>query len=192
MRDALIVFVRKPELGKVKTRLARETGTQKALEIYNRLLQHTFELASPLPCDKYTFVTEKQDTAFWDGFYEEVQQGDDLGMRMHNAFDTLFERGYKKLVIIGSDCPQLDTPRVQQAFDLLNEYDIVTGPAADGGYYLLGMKNLHPDLFQNKKWSTGTVFADTMQDIERLQLKHAVLPVLSDVDELKDVPAGWL
>jgi rSAM/selenodomain-associated transferase 1 len=192
MQDALIVFVRRPELGKVKTRLAADVGIHKALEIYKKLLQHTFETASPLRCDKYTFVTEDSGTPFWDGFFCEQQQGVDLGMRMHHAFDVIFKKGYKKAVIIGSDCLQLTTALIQRAFYQLDKHAIVTGPAYDGGYYLLGMKQLHAGLFQNKPWSTTTVYRDTIQDIKKMGLKHARLPVLPDVDRVADVPEAWL
>jgi rSAM/selenodomain-associated transferase 1 len=192
MQDALIVFVRKPELGGVKTRLAKEVGAHQALAIYEKLLRHTFEIIQSLPCDKYTFVSGEGITTFWDGYSCIQQKGDDLGARMHNAFDVLFKKGYHNLVIIGSDCLQLTTALLQQAFAQLQEHDVVIGPATDGGYYLLGMKQLHTQLFRNKSWSTATVYHHTVQDINEAHLKLFQLPMLSDVDEAADVPAEWL
>lgn len=192
MQEALIVFVRKPELGKVKTRLANSVGAPKALEIYQKLLQHTFNLASPLRFDKYTFVAGSSSAVYWNGFFCEQQQGRDLGSRMHHAFDILFKKGYTRVVIIGSDCLQLTTALVQQAFEQLNRHAVVIGPAVDGGYYLLGLNRPYPELFQNKAWSTATVYTNTLQDIEKMGLKHFRLPMLPDVDEVTDVPAAWL
>jgi rSAM/selenodomain-associated transferase 1 len=192
MTDALIVFVRRPEPGKVKTRLAAAIGNLKALAIYNKLLEHTFEITRPLDCDKYTFVADGDGTAFWNGFSVAQQEGADLGQRMHHAFTALFKKGYGRVVIIGSDCEQLNTPLLQQAFARLAEYPVVLGPATDGGYYLLGLTHLYPALFQNKNWSTHTVLADTLHDLEMMQVTPFLLPTLSDVDELKDVPPAWL
>lgn len=192
LRDALIVFVRRPEAGKVKTRLAAAIGADRALAVYNKLLQHTEAIARPLHCDKYTFVADGDGAAFWDGFFVRQQQGAGLGQRMHHAFDALFKNGYRRVVIIGSDCAELTTPLLQQAFDALHKSSVLIGPATDGGYYLLGLTELLPSLFQNKSWSTGTVLADTLRDLHHLQRTPVLLPRLSDVDEITDVPAGWL
>jgi len=191
-KKALIVFARKPVAGAVKTRLAATIGNEKALNIYVRLLKHTKNVITPVNCDKYVFLTESGQDNFWAGFINEVQQGDTLGARMHNAFELLFSSGYNKVLIIGSDCPHLTTNIVEEGFNKLISNDIVIGPATDGGYYMLGMKKLYQKLFENKSWSTAFVFDDTMRDIVTLALSHHLLPELSDVDEEKDVPAEWL
>lgn len=191
-KNALILFVRKPEPGKVKTRLAAQIGNEQALEIYKKLLQHTREVTETLNADKYLFGTETANDVCWNGFHNVKQQGEDLGIRMKNAFEMLFEKGYNKVVIIGSDCPSLTSGLIERSFNELNQNDVVMGPAEDGGYYLLGMKKLWNSFFLNKTWSTTTVFEETVRDFREMQLKYSLLPVLNDVDEEKDIPEDWL
>ena len=191
---ALIIFARKPELGKVKTRLAAQIGDEAALRIYIRLLEHTRAVAKSCDCDTHIFLTEQDgDDFFWQGFAQHVQAVGDLGEKMQKAFVALFEKGYKRLVIVGSDCPGLQAAHVQAALDALADHDVAIGPAADGGYYLLGMNRLHGRLFQNKRWSTDSVCSDTIADMQALQLRCAMLPTLHDVDTVEDLQtAGWL
>lgn len=192
-KKALIIFARKPEKGKVKTRLAATIGEEKALQIYLLLLEHTREIAKKICCDCFVFLTEPTKDNFWDGFFCEQQQGITLGEKMMHAFEILFKRGYNQCIIIGSDCPDLQKEIVENAFQyLLNNNDVVIGPAEDGGYYLLGMKKLIPALFINKEWSTEKVFKNTIADIENLNLTYRILPVLNDVDEEKNIPQQWL
>ena len=101
---------------------------------------------------------------------------------MKEAFVTLFEMGFEKVLIIGSDCLELSTPIIEQAFELLNEKEVVIGPASDGGYYLLGMKKLFPNLFENKQWSTEHVFQQTIDDLQKEDIDYDVLITLTDVD----------
>lgn len=191
MKQGLIVFVRKAELGKVKTRLAATIGDQKALHIYKELLQHSFEIANAIDADKFVFYhSEFENNDLWtaERFFKFVQINNDLGKKMNHAFTSLFEKGYEKAVIIGSDCFELDATIVNEAFESLNYNDVVIGPAKDGGYYLLGMKKIHSFIFENKEWSTSTVYNDTMADFRNQQLSFYVLPLLTDVDTEKD----WL
>ena len=192
VKKGLIIFARKPVLGQVKTRLAATIGDLKALNIYKRLLTHTRSVASLSTCHGFAFLTEKDEDDFWNGFSCELQSGDSLGDRMHEAFDLLFRKGYHHCVIIGSDCPKLTKEIINSAFDNLETNDIVIGAAADGGYYLLGMKKLHSSLFKNKNWSTENVFIQTLIDIKKQELTYHTMPVLNDVDEEKDIPAEWL
>lgn len=192
VKKGLIIFARKPVLGQVKTRLAATIGDLKALNIYKRLLTHTRSVASLSTCHGFAFLTEKDEDDFWNGFSCELQSGDSLGDRMHEAFDLLFRKGYHHCVIIGSDCPKLTKEIINSAFDNLETNDIVIGAAADGGYYLLGMKKLHSSLFKNKNWSTENVFIQTLIDIKKQGLTYHTMPVLNDVDEEKDIPAEWL
>ena len=108
--------------------------------------------------------------------------GNDLGVRMHNAFKLAFEKGYKSVVLIGSDCFELSTHDLEEAFFSLEKKDVIVGPAKDGGYYLLGMNKLHHQLFENKTWSSENVLLDTLLDIENLNLNYQLLDTLSDVD----------
>jgi rSAM/selenodomain-associated transferase 1 len=192
MKSALIIFVRKPELGKVKTRLAAEIGEEEALKVYVKLLEHTRQIASRTEVGHFVFEAGESSGDFWKHFARQEQQGADLGTRMKNAFTLVFEKGYEKAVIIGSDCLELTSDCLNRAFLFLDDADVVVGPANDGGYYLLGMKKLYVELFEGKQWSTEHVFAATIRNIEQLGLTYKLLKVLNDVDEKKDVPADWL
>jgi rSAM/selenodomain-associated transferase 1 len=186
----LMVFVRNPVLGKVKTRLAQTMGNERALEIYLLLLEHTLQIASKADCDKavyYSDYIESEEDWVAKHFKQCTQTGKDLGERMANAFQTAFASGYKKVVIIGSDCLELHARDINEAFEKLQYTDAVVGPAKDGGYYLLGLNAFHPAFFQNKKWSTENVFLDTLIDLQNLKLSFDVLPTLSDIDEEKDL-----
>ncbi|MDN5203539.1 TIGR04282 family arsenosugar biosynthesis glycosyltransferase [Fulvivirgaceae bacterium BMA10] len=189
-KNALIIFVKNPELGKVKTRLAATIGKPKALEIYKLLLSRTKEITSSLDCDKIVFYTDFIDKDdLWDNhqYHKQLQNGHDLGDRMLNAFDHVFRAGYESACIIGSDCYELTSQTIQEAFDQLTQREVVVGPTMDGGYYLLGMNKLHRDFFVHKKWSTSTVYADTLTDIKTHKLMYSTLELLSDVDEEKDL-----
>lgn len=191
---ALILFTKNPELGKAKTRLAKTIGDQKALEIYIKLLQHTRELVALLEVSKFLFYSDRiEENDAWnnDEYIKKVQKGADLGQRMQHAFEAAFDLGYKKVIIIGSDCYELNSKIVTQAFDSLNENDTVIGPTFDGGYYLLGMTQFHAELFQNINWSTETVFEETMTILKNNQLSSFSLEKLTDIDEEKDLPQHW-
>ncbi|MEP7253972.1 MAG: TIGR04282 family arsenosugar biosynthesis glycosyltransferase, partial [Ginsengibacter sp.] len=165
MKSALIIFVRNPVLGKVKSRLAATLGPEKALEIYKALLKHTRDISVDLFCDKFIFYEDfVNENDLWpnDVYKKYLQEGSDLGSRMEKAFKQLFDSRYEKVVIVGSDCYELSDNAIKNAFYLLSENDIVIGPASDGGYYLLGMKKFIPQLFEDKKWSSETVYIDTI------------------------------
>ncbi len=190
MKSALIIFVRNPVLGKVKSRLAATLGNEKALAIYKALLAHTRNISLDLPVDKFIFYEDfvNQDDLWQNNIYNKfLQEGDDLGCRMKNAFQSLFEKKYEKIIIIGSDCYELSTGIIIEAYNLLSENDVVAGPASDGGYYLLGMKNFIPSLFDNKNWSSDTVYFDTINQIKALQYKFSSLDLLNDVDVESDI-----
>ncbi|WP_026898057.1 TIGR04282 family arsenosugar biosynthesis glycosyltransferase [Daejeonella oryzae] len=188
--EALIIFIKNPLEGKVKTRLAVGIGDKNALVIYKYLLDHTQKISSDISAKKYLFYDEIID--FKDNWpetiYEKhVQSGSDLGLRMQNAFNLAFQNGHKQVVIIGSDCIDLDAATITEAFKKLHTRDFVIGPALDGGYYLLGMKSPEHILFENKIWSSSTVAAQTLEDINRLQKTCYILPSLSDIDTIDDL-----
>lgn len=189
-----MIFVRKPEWGKVKTRLAAAVGNDAALTIYQKLLQHTHSVTSVLKCDKYVYYAESggENDPWQQGYEKKLQVSGDLGERMKAAFAELFEKGYQKICIIGSDCFELTTALVETAFLQLNNHDVVIGPALDGGYYGLGMKDSLKDLFAGINWSTEQVLTQTKALVERQALSYWQLPVLPDVDTLADVPETWL
>lgn len=191
MKRALIIFVRNPQLGKVKTRLAAQIGDEKALLVYGRLLEHTRKVALDSNCTKYVFVTEPLAIDSWKIFREMEQIGESLGERMFHAFQSVFEKGYDQVIIIGSDCPGLTPAHIHHAFESLERYDAVVGPAQDGGYYLLGLNGLYREIFENKAWSTSSVFTDTMNSIDQLKLSCKVMELLTDVDLEEDLPDDW-
>jgi uncharacterized protein len=187
-KNALIIFTRNPELGRCKTRLTKTIGDKAALEIYKHLIKHTVNTSKKSNADKYVFYSEnitKED--FWNPeiFKKKLQYGNDLGARMENAFTELFQLGYEKVIIIGSDLLDLTTQHINDAFNLLNKTDIVIGPAKDGGYYLLGMKTLHATIFKNKDWGTSSVLNDTINDIQNCTF--SLLEALNDIDTFEDV-----
>ena len=192
VKKGLIIFARKPVLGKVKTRLAATIGDAKALDIYKKLLIHTRSVALTCECDGFAFLTEMDGLDFWNEFSCQLQVGDSLGDKMREAFSLLFSKGFEQCIIIGSDCPSLTKEIVDNAFENLKTNDVVIGKARDGGYYLLGMKTLHRAFFNNKNWSTENVFNETIRDIKTLELSFKTMPVLNDVDEEGDVPKEWL
>ena len=188
-KNALIIFVRKPEYGKVKTRLAAALGKTKALEMYELLLQHTHSEAGKTEAEKFVFYADDICTDdIWNDYKKYAQRGNDLGSRMENAFKNIFDEHYENIIIIGSDCFELTSEIISLSFSLLEKNDVVIGPAKDGGYYLLGMKKMYPTIFENIPWSTSEVFNQTIQKIQLLNLNYELLPVLSDVDTVHDLP----
>lgn len=193
--NLLLIFYRNPELGKVKTRLAATIGNEKALSIYLKLAEHTQNITEGLKADKlvfYSHTIEKQDQWPDEIYQKAVQSGNDLGERMLNAFKYGVESGYKHICIIGTDCLELNQDIIQNAFNALAQHDVVLGPAKDGGYYLLGMKKVYSDFFNNKQWSTQTVAHDTLLDVLQLKASVRLLPLLSDVDVEEDLRGQWL
>ena len=192
-KNLLLIFTRNPEFGKVKTRLARDIGHQAALDIYKFLLAHTAKICTPLDTEKAVYYSEEiPNNDLWNAtvFQKKKQIGEDLGERMQNAFAEGFHLGYSKIIIIGSDLYDIETKDLEQAFNVLNNHEIVIGPAEDGGYYLLGMKQLHPKLFKNKNWGTATVLQDTINELKKSNYK--LLEKRNDVDlysDIKDHPA---
>ncbi|TVZ26781.1 hypothetical protein JM83_1771 [Gillisia sp. Hel_I_86] len=187
-RNLLLIFTRNPELGKVKTRLAKDLGDQTALDIYKFLLDHTVAVTSSLPITKEVHYSETiRENDIWDAsIYQKKQQvGEDLGDRMKNAFIEGFKNGYSNIIIIGSDMYDINSKELMDAFKELDAKDFVIGPAEDGGYYLLGMRKLEPAIFANKEWGTQSVLKATLQDIDRENI--AILEVKNDVDYYSDI-----
>ena len=186
--NLLLIFTRNPELGKCKTRLAAVIGDESALEIYKFLLARTAEITKDLKADKAVFYSKTVvDQDLWDSrdYYKKQQEGQDLGERMLNAFKWGFEQGYQKILIIGSDLYDLSSKDLDEAFETLDNNSFVLGPASDGGYYLLGMKKLKKELFQDKPWGKESVLEDTLYDLQD-ETVH-LLEVRNDVDRYEDI-----
>ena len=187
-KNLIIVFVRTPEIGKVKTRLAKSIGDQSALTIYKLLLKHNAAVLHDLSFSKVVYYSEiVRENDYWDAtiFQKKVQKGSDLGERMQNAFETEFKEGYEKILIIGSDLFDLKPTHITTAFEALETHDITIGPSLDGGYYLLGMKELYHTLFKNKKWGTDSVLEHTLKDLKQQNIK--LLEALNDIDIFEDL-----
>jgi len=187
--NALIIFVKNLIEGHVKTRLAATLGNDGAMNIYKQLLKNTQNTIDTFETDKIVFYSDFIEEEIWGNnfFQNQIQQGNDLGERMKNAFKSSFTVGYEKIVIIGTDCPGINKDILENAFMALNNLDIVIGPATDGGYYLLGMKKEYPFLFQNIEWSTHRVLQQTIDCCNKNRLSYFLLPELSDIDEEKDL-----
>lgn len=192
-KELLLIFTKNPVAGKVKTRLAKDIGDEKALEIYKFLLLHSVKLTEKIRVDKQVYYSDEiQLEDIWDNtiFMKRQQEGNDLGRRMMNAFKAGFSEGYERIVIIGTDLFDITSKDIEDAFKNLIGNDYVIGPAADGGYYLLGMKSLNSKVFNNKEWGTSKVLQDTLKDLEGKSLK--LLKTRNDVDvldDIKEVPA---
>lgn len=186
--NLLLIFTRNPELGKCKTRLASKVGDRAALDIYHFLLQHTHHITVGSKAHKQVYYSEEVwEDDIWESLYydKRLQRGKDLGERMENAFRDGFKAGFKKIVVIGSDMYDLSPSDLEGAFRALDEHDYVVGPAADGGYYLLGMRALYGPLFKNKPWGTHTVLQETMQHLKNKNTK--LLKTKNDVDLYEDI-----
>lgn len=189
--NAIIIFQKNLVQGKVKTRLAASLGHPQALEIYKDLIAFTYR--------QLREITDADIWVFYSEFFEEIegnfrnqirgkmiQEGADLGKRMENAFTTIFGFGYKKAVLIGTDCPEITPIILENALISLQNYEVVIGPALDGGYYLIGMGKVFPSLFYQIPWSTENVFPITLERINQANVSHFTLPVLSDIDAEED------
>jgi rSAM/selenodomain-associated transferase 1 len=190
MKQAVLIFAKNLIHGEVKTRLAETIGNDRAFSVYKELLQHTKDITKNIDADKTIFYSNNIDEKdIWkhETYKKQMQKGNDLGERMLNAFEHAFKNGYEEVVIIGTDCFELTSSIINDAFTFLKKHDIVIGPAKDGGYYLLGMKKLYPELFQNIYWSTENVLIQTIAVCSKGSLTYHLLQQLSDVDEEKDL-----
>jgi uncharacterized protein len=188
-RTALIIFQKNEVRGKVKTRLAATVGDEAALKIYKILINYTHQVIQSLPVDTYIFFSDfiPDDTsAIPIDFSFKIQSRGDLGERMKNAFQMLFNLGYQKILILGTDCADLQTIHIESALEKLNKVDVVIGPAEDGGYYLLGMKKFSNTLFEEIEWSTINVFNQTVAKLNQANLTYDTTTILSDIDREED------
>ncbi|MCF6267309.1 MAG: TIGR04282 family arsenosugar biosynthesis glycosyltransferase [Desulfuromusa sp.] len=194
----LLVFSKYPLAGKVKTRLIPALGAEVAAQLHRRLAESAIDMAQSWTREisrNTTRVTvhytgaEEKDFCSWLGSdldYQEQPAGN-LGRRMCFAFESAFECGIKHVIGIGTDVPALTPALLRQADKNLKDHDVVLGPAADGGYYLIGMNSFHPELFVGIDWGTGQVYAQTQKICIRFGLRTADLLMLNDVDRPEDL-----
>jgi hypothetical protein len=191
-RNFLGFFAKYPEPGKVKTRLAKHIGAEKAASFYQRITEYVLKRTAPLDFSYirivfYTPDSEKQRFADW--LPNEIlwcQTGSDVGERMQNALQEMFDNGAEKAIVVGADIPGLNRGIIVHAFEKLDNSDIVIGPARDGGYYLIGMKSPYPEIFRNIAWGTAEVFKETILKFDKMGLSFSMAPKLFDVDRLED------
>ena len=195
--ETIIVFAKAPRLGEVKTRLARDLGPEDALRIYKVLGRGVVERLrrSPRPVTVYfTPADAEQEIRDWmgsEGLEFRPQVEGDLGQRMHTALREALATA-RSACVVGSDIPGLDAATIDEAFARLDDDDVAVGPAEDGGYYLLAMREPHPGLFEGIDWGTESVCAQTLARAHALDLSVGTLQRLSDVDTVEDVPAELL
>jgi len=189
MEKNLIIFIKNPVLGTVKTRLAKSIGDPLALEVYKDLMCKCREETMAVDASRYLFYSNRITNDEWpkNSFIKFLQDGGDLGNRINSAFYAVQEGKENKTLIIGSDCFDLTTELIEEAFEKLNNVDLVIGPANDGGYYLLGTKKYHPFLFENISWSTPSVFFETINKAKKNNLSFSSLIELVDIDTLEDL-----
>lgn len=189
-------MAKQPELGLVKTRLAKEIGDEKALELYEALLNNAVCALSVLDAGMFlrtAFVTPADICESFSKRYVSLdqyhpQQGNDLGQRMQRALDKLLEiESVDRAILIGADIPGISGAIISQAATLLDDHDLVIGPSFDGGYYLIGIRKMHLSLFKDIRWGTDEVFARTIEEAKVKRLKVGQLEKLHDVDELSDL-----
>lgn len=195
--NLLIVFIKYPRPGFVKTRLSRYIGDERAVEVYKKTAETVLvHIASSetaiLTYDVMLSFTPKEDEQriqHWLNFNGPLlpQEGNDLGARMLHAFQHGFDEAYKHIIIIGSDCPDISQIIINNGFAQLAKNNAVLGPAQDGGYYLIGLKKTIPDIFKNIDWSTDKVLRQTLEKLNSLPVSYALLPVLRDIDTLEDL-----
>ena len=188
MKSIVLVFAKAPISGTVKTRLAFVIGNKKALWIYKKLLYKTDSELKKLSQDVVVFYHGEPSTLFkkiFLAFQKKIQLGEDLGERMQGAFQWGFDKGYEKILIIGTDLWDLSKPLLENAFKQLDSNDYVIGPASDGGYYLLGCKKFTKHLFTEKKWGSPDVYHQTMKEL--MGKSVAILDEKKDIDTLEDL-----
>ncbi len=188
MKNAIIIFQKNPEPGKVKTRLAATVGNENALKIYNILVEHTHSVIEQIEAKKYLFFSNFiENDEKWVKYDKNVQKGEDLGLRMFNAISDVKKAGAERVIVLGTDCYDLKSEHIQQAFELLETNDYCIGPALDGGYYLIGTTLPDESVFLNKEWSTESVFTEAKTNIHAMGKKMGILQALSDVDYEEDL-----
>ncbi len=196
-KTSIIIFLRYPKKGKVKTRLASTIGNTKATKIYKIIAENTVdEIKRIQNCNKYIFYSvedEKDLIKQWLGkrFFYSHQEGTDLGERMKNAFAKVFGHGAEKVIIVGTDIPELNSAIINKTIIDLEKFDTVIGPSDDGGYYLLGIKKINNKLFENIEYSTDKVFNETINKIAKSAMSYELLKNLDDIDTEEDL-FNWL
>ena len=189
-KEVLSVFVKNLIPGTVKTRLAKDLGTDVAIEIYKELVGITAEVTDTLKVDKYIYYSEyiESNDQFDNAKYQKhIQEGKDLGQRMQNCFYDAFELDFDKIILVGSDNPDITGQIISQGFAELDKHDIIIGPSQDGGIYLIGMKEPHENLLNKRTYGHKEVLNELLDEIDNRNLSVFKLPTLIDIDVKDDL-----
>mgnify|MGYP001060630795 CR=1 FL=1 len=189
-KELVIVFVKNIKLGTVKTRLAKTIGDMGAFEVYKELVKITEKATAKVKADKRIYFSDVIVDDTWHGFDKFVQKGEDLGVRMKNAFAKGFDDGYERIVLIGSDLPDITAAHISDGLKALEKSNTVFGPAVDGGYYLIGLSKLYHCVFENKPWSSANLFEETVQELNKKAISFSTLDTLNDIDTYEDLMAS--
>ena len=187
----ILVFCKAPIAGEVKTRLIPLLDADGARALYEDLASRmlkTCVTADLAPVQLWCTPDTTHD--FFSRFNTSLHQqlGDDLGQRMYRALSTaLAETGIQRAILIGTDCPTIDGTYLTRALDALQDHDVVLGPAEDGGYGLIGLRNIDASYFSGIAWSTDQVCAETCRRFNSADANWALLPLIWDVDRAEDV-----
>jgi uncharacterized protein len=194
MKNALILFLKYPELRKVKTRIAASFGDDFAFGLYSAFIKDLLVMAGFVGADKIFAIDGPKGVPiasldFCTGYPVIRQKGKDIGNRMRNAFIHVFNSGYEKAVLIGSDLPGLPAALIENAFAALNTSDVAIGRSTDGGYYLIGFRKetFSADCFKGITWSTSSVFQRTIEKFSRSKKSVYMLPEWIDIDDHNDL-----
>ena len=197
LADLLLVFLKEPRPGAVKSRLAARIGAEAAAAVYRAIADEAIRRTAPRG-DEYERLflfdppaSRPQIQAWLGGQTLVAQVGGDLGERMARAFADAFASGARRAAVIGTDVPAIAREDVLDALESLDEHDVAIGPATDGGYYLLALKRPEPELLRDVPWSTPDVLTTTLDRAARLGLSVRVLRTLGDVDTVEDLAADW-
>src|SRR4051794_2953734 len=188
--EHLIIFLKAPREGLVKTRLARAIGPEAACDAYRQLIGVLVSSLAILPEVELRFAPDdavSEIRAWQQPTWDLRGQGEgDLGDRLQSAFANAFAGGAERVVIIGSDCPSVVVQDIEAAWGALRDHELVLGPARDGGYWLIGLNQPEPGLFRKMTWSTETVLHETVRRAQGAGLTVKLLQELADVDDERD------
>jgi uncharacterized protein len=188
---ALIIMAKAARVGHVKTRLAASLPAEAVVDLYRCMIEDTLDLARSVSTDALAIVCPRSDVAdlvSWLPAIEIVgQEGQGLAAGLISAFRIFIDRGYRRVVAIDGDSPQLPAETLDRAFQLLDGVDVVVGPTTDGGYYLVGSATARPELFDTQRLGTGSALDSLIATAQGLGLRMALTETGYDVDEAEDL-----
>jgi len=194
MKDnAIIIFTRFPSINKVKTRLSKNLDSNLVLEIHKAMIKDTINVCKNDFADVILFITEYEklndNTREFFSFENKIYpQGDfSFGEKMKNAFKKTFEMGYKKVILIGTDIPTLRKEDISFALNSLDNYDVCIHKTFDKGYYLIGLKNIVDEVFDENIFKGENVFENTVEIFKKQNLSYSTGRILMDIDEKSDL-----